>query len=351
MAGAEDWCTVERDGVRTIRPERQPSPADADLGVRGDLSEFAGVEAEEPLEAGREVETMKFSTAISRTLAGALEREPRSFVLGEEVSHLGGGAYGSTKDALAVAPDRIFSTPIAENGFSGLALGAAIAGLRPIVELMFPDFALEAADQLFNHIAKARHVYGGALPVPVVVRTRTAQGRGFGPQHSSDPAALFALFPGWRITAPSTPADYVGLFNAALLCEDPVLVIEHHALWPVAGEVPLGPLDYVLPPGTGRLVRAGDAVTVLAWSHPLHRVLAVAEELAAEGIEVEIVDPRWLDRASLDRSLIERSVAKTGALAIVEDAPRSHSVGIHIVDELAEELHPHLRRPGRPHHR
>ena len=345
VAGAANWCTVERDGVRAIRPERQPSPADADVGVRGDLSEFAGVEAAEPLEAGREVETMKFSAAISRTLAGALEREPRSFVLGEEVSHLGGGAYGSTKDALVVAPDRIFSTPIAENGFSGLALGAAIAGLRPIVELMFPDFALEAADQLFNHIAKARYVYGGSLPVPVVVRTRTAQGRGFGPQHSSDPAALFALFPGWRITAPSTSADYVGLFNAALLCEDPVLVIEHHALWPVGGDVPLGPLDYVLAPGTGRLVRAGEAVTVLAWSHPLHRVLAVAEELAAEGIEVEIIDPRWLDRASLDRSLIERSVAKTGALAIVEDAPRSHSVGIHIVDELAEELHPHLRRP------
>jgi 2-oxoisovalerate dehydrogenase E1 component len=345
VAGAANWCTVERDGARGIRPERQPSPADADVGVRGDLSEFAGVEAAEPLDAGREVETMKFSTAISRTLARALEREPRSFVLGEEVGHLGGGAYGSTKDALAVAPDRIFSTPIAENGFSGLALGAAIAGLRPIVELMFPDFALEAADQLFNHIAKARHVYGGSLPVPVVVRTRTAQGRGFGPQHSSDPAALFALFPGWRITAPSTPADYVGLFNAALLCEDPVLVIEHHALWPLGGDVPVGPLDYVLPPGKGRLVRAGDAVTVLAWSHPLHRVLNVAEELAAEGIEVEIVDPRWLDRASLDRSLIEHSVAKTGALAIVEDAPRSHSVGIHIVDELADELHPHLRRP------
>ena len=128
-------------------------------------------------------------------------------------------------------------------------------------------------------------------------------------------------------------------------------MIEHHALWPVGGDVPLGPLDYVLPPGTGRLVRAGEAVTVLAWSHPLHRVLAVAEELEAEGIEVEIIDPRWLDRASLDRSLIERSVAKTGALVIVEDAPRSHSVGIHIVDELAEELHPTPPQAGRPHYR
>jgi 2-oxoisovalerate dehydrogenase E1 component len=345
VARAADWCTTGEDGARAIRPERQPRPADAETGVRGDLAEFAGVMLTEPHEADGGVETIRFSVAISRTLGRALEREPLAFVLGEEVSHLGGGAYGSTKDALTVAPDRVFSTPIAENGFSGLALGAAIAGLRPIVEVMFPDFALEAADQLFNHIAKARHVYGGKLRVPLVVRTRTAQGRGFGPQHSADPAALFALFPGWRITAPSTPADYVGLFNAALMCEDPVLVIEHHALWPVEGEVLVGPLDYVLPPGKGRLVREGDAVTVLAWSHPLRRVLAIAEELAAEGIEVEVVDPRWLDRASLDRALIERSVAKTGALAIVEDAPRSHSVGLHIVDELADALAPHLRRP------
>jgi 2-oxoisovalerate dehydrogenase E1 component len=345
VAAAADWCTVEHDGARAIRPERQPHQADADTGVRGDLTEFAGVVVTEPLETAGEVETIRFSAAISRTLARALEREPRAFIIGEEVSHLGGGAYGATKDALAAAPDRIFSTPIAENGFTGVALGAAVAGLRPIVELMFPDFALEAADQLFNHIAKARHVYGGRLPVPVVVRTRTAQGRGFGPQHSSDPAALFALFPGWRITAPSTPADYVGLFNAALSCDDPVLVIEHHALWPVTGGVPVGPLDYLLPPGRGRLVREGDAVTVLAWSHPLHRVLSIADELAGEGVEVEVVDPRWLDRASLDRRLIEGSVAKTGALAIVEDAPISHSVGLHIVDELAGALHPHLRRP------
>jgi 2-oxoisovalerate dehydrogenase E1 component len=210
---------------------------------------------------------------------------------------------------------------------------------------MFPDFALEAADQLFNHIAKARHVYGGQLPIPLVVRTRTAQGRGFGPQHSGDPAALFALFPGWRITAPSTPADYVGLFNAALQCEDPVLVIEHHALWPVLGEIPAGSLDYVLPPGRGKVVREGLSTTVLAWSHPLHRVLSITEQLAVEGIDAEVIDPRWLDRASLDRGLIGRSVAKTGSLVIVEDAPRSHSIGLHIADELAEALHPHLRRP------
>ena len=240
VAEAGRILTVDRDGQLVVRPERMPRPEEAEKGVRGDLREFVGVETGEPFDGDAEVETVKFSVAISRTLARALEREPRAFILGEEVSHLGGGAYGSTKDALLVAPDRVLSTPIAENGFCGLALGAAIAGLRPIVELMFPDFALEAADQLFNHIAKARHVYGGRLPVPIVVRTRTAQGRGFGPQHSSDPAALFALFPGWRITAPSTSADYVGLFNAALLCEDPVPCESNitRQYWSVAGDLP-----------------------------------------------------------------------------------------------------------------
>jgi 2-oxoisovalerate dehydrogenase E1 component len=343
VAAAADACTAEVDGKLAVRPERWPRPGDAETGVRGDLSELSG--APGLPEVAGETEPVRFSAAISRTVARALEREPRAFVLGEEVSHLGGGAYGSTKDALLVAPDRVLSTPIAENGFCGLALGAAIAGLRPIVEVMFPDFALEAADQLFNHIAKARHVYGGSLPIPIVVRTRTAQGRGFGPQHSADPAALFALFPGWRITAPSTPADYVGLLNAALLCDDPVLVVEHHALWTSVGEVSTDSLDYVLPPGQGRLVREGKDLTVIAWSHPLHRVLPIAEELAGDGVEIEVIDPRWLDRASLDRSLIERSVAKTGALAIVEDAPRSHSIGLHIADELAETLDPHLRLP------
>jgi 2-oxoisovalerate dehydrogenase E1 component len=124
-----------------------------------------------------------------------------------------------------------------------------------------------------------------------------------------------------------------------------VLVIEHHALWPVLGEIPAGSLDYVLPPGRGKVVREGLSTTVLAWSHPLHRVLSITEQLAVEGIDAEVIDPRWLDRASLDRGLIGRSVAKTGSLVIVEDAPRSHSIGLHIADELAEALHPHLRRP------
>jgi 2-oxoisovalerate dehydrogenase E1 component len=342
---AAEALTRTDDGAIVIRSELWPDAADATRGVRGDLSEFQDLPAPSADAAADAVETIRYSAAISRALGRALERDRRVFILGEDVGHLGGGAYGTTKDALAVDPTRVLSTPIAENGFCGLALGAAIAGMRPVVELMFPDFALEAADQLFNHIAKARHVYGGDLAVPIVVRTRTAQGRGFGPQHSSDPAALFALFPGWRITAPSTPAEYVGLFNAALRCNDPVLIIEHHRLWTTRGEVAAGEWERILAPGSGRLVRPGTHATVLAWGDPLHRVAAIVEELAADGIELEIIDPRWLDRASLDRKLIEASVAKTGTLVIVEDALRSHSIGLHIADELMPALASALRRP------
>jgi 2-oxoisovalerate dehydrogenase E1 component len=261
-----------------------------------------------------------------------MQRDPEVFVIGEEVGHLRGGAYGTTRHVCRTFPERVFSSPISENGFSGLALGAAIMGMRPVVEFMFPDFALEAADQLFNHIPKIRHMFGGDVDVPLVVRTRTAQGRGFGPQHSCDPAALFALFPGWRIVAPSTPADYVGLFNSAIEGNDPVLIIEHHRLWTLEGPIP--DLDARIPFGKGRIARPGRDLTVLTWSHPVHRVVAIADELAAEGIDVEVIDLRTIDPLGLDWDHITDSVRRTGAVAIVEDATPSHSIGARIAQGI-----------------
>jgi 2-oxoisovalerate dehydrogenase E1 component len=341
---AVEACTELVGDTITVRSSLWPEPADALRGILGDASELPAVRISEP-DKQLDCEELAFSVAISRVIARALERDSTVVTFGEEVSHLKGGAYGATRDALQQFPERVLSTPIAENGFSGVGLGAAIAGLRPIVEIMFPDFALEGADQLLNHIPKARYMYGGNLPVPLVVRTRTAQGRGYGPQHSCDPAALFALFPGWRIVAPSTPAEYIGLFNAAILCNDPVLIIEHHRLWPFRGPVPKDDLDYVLAPGRGRIARRGSNVTVLSWSEPLHRVLRVADQLAPQGVDAEVIDLRWLDRASLDVTMIVESVERTGALAIVEDATLSHSIGNHIVDEVSKSLFPLLRAP------
>ena len=338
------------DGPRII-DTGWPDPLDAPRGVRSDASRGVRSAGERtPVDGASEPmlpvgEDVTFQEAISLVTDRAMRRDPEVFVIGEEVGHLRGGAYGTTRHACKNFPERVFSAPISENGFSGLALGAALLGMRPIVELMFPDFALEAADQLFNHVPKARHMFGGNIDVPVVVRTRTAQGRGFGPQHSSDPAALFALFPGWRIIAPSTPADYVGMFNTAISGADPVLIIEHHRLWNTTGAIP--DLDARIPLGIGRVARSGKDLTVLTWSHPVHRVIAIAERLAAEGIDVEVIDLRTIDPTGLDVDLIDESVARTGAAIIVEDATASHSIGPRISQLIHERHFGRLRAPVR----
>ncbi len=335
---------VERtaDGV-FIPDDRFPSPDTAERGVLG--SGLPAVPADLlDADPAPDAAQVTYGAAVSGVIARCLERDPEAFVLGEEVGHLGGGVAGLTKGAIAVAPERVLSTPICENGFTGAAFGAALAGMHPIVEFMYPDFTLEAADQLFNHVPRARYMYGGSQPVPIVVRTQIARGRGYGPQHSCDPAALFALFPGWRIAAAATPADYVGLFNAAMLTRDPVLIIDDFRLMKRVGPLPPAGFDHVVPPGAARLARGGRDVTVLAWGETLHRVLAIADQLAAtEAIEAEVIDPRWLDRASFDRAIVIESVRRTGVLVIVEDATRSHSMGAMILDDLLSDLYGSLR--------
>jgi 2-oxoisovalerate dehydrogenase E1 component len=327
------------DGLR-IRDDAWPDPADAVRGVRA--AKIDDTSVVEPEASG---EIVTYQQAISLVHDRAMQRDPDVFVIGEEVGHLRGGAYGTTRHVCRNYPERVFSAPISENGFSGLALGAAVMGMRPIVELMFPDFALEAADQLFNHVPKTRHMFGGDLDVPLVVRTRTAQGRGFGPQHSCDPAALFAMFPGWRIIAPSTPADYVGLFNSAITGQDPVLIIEHYRLWTMEGAIP--DLDARIPVGSGRIVRPGSDVTVVTWSHPVHRAIAVAEDLAREGIDAEVIDLRTIDPHGLDWDLVSESVRRTGAVAIVEDATESHALAPRIAQGIHERHFADLRAPVR----
>ncbi len=232
-----------------------------------------------------------YGMAISRTIARWVERDPEVFVMGIEVGHMGGGAFGATKAALVGHPERVLSTPICENGFVGAGIGAAVQGMHPIVEIMYPDFALEAADQLFNHAAKLRYMYGGRREVPLLVRVATARRRGYGPQHSCDPAALFALFPGWRIAAPSTASEYIGLFNAAMLSRDPVLIIEDHRLATLTAAMPRAGIDYVIPLRSARRVRNGNDLTVLAWGYALTRLLPIADRLREAGIHADVLTP------------------------------------------------------------
>jgi 2-oxoisovalerate dehydrogenase E1 component len=333
--------TAGEDGP-SIPATLYPVIASIPQGMRG--AGLSGLSADivDPTSAA-DAEAISYGAAISQVTARWLERDPDAFVMGLEVGHMGGGAFGATKAALAAFPTRVLSAPICENGHVGAALGAALLGMHPIVELMYPDFAIEAADQLFNHVAKARYMYGGQHEVPVLVRTQTARGRGYGPQHSCDPAALFALFPGWRIVAPSTASDYIGLFNAAMMTRDPVLVIEDHRLSKLEAPLPRAGFEYVIPPGSARTVCSGTDATVLAWSWALTRVIPVVDRLRKDGLSIEVIDPRWLDEASFDRTTILESVARTGALVIVEDAMRSHSMGPQILDYLLPDLFGHLR--------
>ena len=329
------------DGTR-IPPELYPSTADVTRGILGpglppvDAARLDG----SPAADGAQI---TYLAAVQGVIARRLETDPTAFVIGEDVGHLGGGVGGLTKGALAVAPERVLNTPIAENGFAGAGLGAALFGLHPIVELMYPDFALEAADQLLNHAAKARYMFGGVHEVPLIVRTQVSRGRGYGPQHSVDPSGLFALFPGWRIVVPSTGADYIGLFNAAMLTRDPVLVVDDNRLMKTTTPLPAAGMDLVIPPGSSRLVRAGTARTLLPWGYALHRVVPIAERLEADGVSVEVIDPRWLDRVSFDREGVLDAVGRTGALVIVEDSLRSFGMGSAVLDHLFPDLFERLR--------
>src|SRR5699024_2454425 len=234
-------------------------------------------------------------------------------------------------------------TPISENGFAGAALGMAMDGrIRPVVEFMYSDFLWVAADQVFNQIGKARHMFGGDHGVPLVLRSKVAMGTGYGSQHSMDPAGIFATSPGWRIVAPSTPYDYVALMNTALRLEDPVVVLEHVDLYGTTGDVPRTDLDVHLPLGKAALRRAGDEVTVLSYPSMVSVSVKAAER---ERLAAAVVDLRWVERRGLDWETIEASVRKTNAVLIVEQGAQGTGYGAWLADEMQRRLFDWLDQP------
>ncbi|HEY6746344.1 MAG TPA: thiamine pyrophosphate-dependent enzyme [Mycobacteriales bacterium] len=329
-----------KPGQQRIRPAEWPDPSYVDVGVRGDLSEFEGARYEF---TGSIREDMPFIEAVAGVMARRMATDDRIVVMGEDVHRLNGGTNGATRGLADAHPDRVLGTPISENSFTGLAGGIAIDGrYRPVVELMYADFMWVAADQLFNQIGKARHMYGGTGPVPYVLRSKTATGTGYGSQHSMDPAGIYATAPGWRIVAPSTPYDYVGLMNSALRCEDPVVVLEHVDLYGSAGPGPVGDLDYCLPVGRAAVRRSGEALTIVAYLAMVPEALAAVEET---GLDAEVIDLRWLDRASLDWETLEASVRKTNRVLLVEQGPVGTSYGGWLADEIQRRLFDWLDRP------
>ncbi|NUS50774.1 MAG: MFS transporter [Nocardioidaceae bacterium] len=321
-----------KPGTRRIRSAEWPDPGWVDVGVRGDLSELA----DPPVvtdESSVAVADTKLIDAVATVMGRRMETDPGVVVMGEDVHRLNGGTNGATRGLADRFPGRILGTPISENAFAGLAGGIALDGrFTPVVEFMYADFMWVAADQLFNQIAKARHMYGGSGGVPLVLRSKVAMGTGYGSQHSMDPAGIFASSVGWRIVAPSTPYDYVGLMNTALRLRDPVVVLEHVDLYTSTGPGPVDDWDYCLPVGKASVRRRGSDVTVLSYLGMTPYVLGAVEEHG--GVDAEVIDLRWLDRASIDWDTIEESLTRTNQVLIAEQGAIGTSYGGWLADEI-----------------
>jgi pyruvate dehydrogenase E1 component beta subunit len=276
---------------------------------------------------------MTMREAISQALWEEMERDERVFILGEEVG-VWGGTYAVTKGFYDhFGPERVRDTPIAEGVIVGAANGAAMAGLRPVAELMTINFAFLAMDQIVNHSAKLGPMFGGQMSVPIVIRAVGGGGRQLGATHSQTPDVVFAHFPGLNVIAPGTPADAKGLLKAAIRSGEPTMFIEHATLYQTRGEVPDG--DYTEPIGVAKVQRPGKDVTLVSYSKMLQVSLQAAEKLAGEGIDVEVVDLRCL--RPLDLAPAVESFRKTNRAVIAEEGWLSYGIGAEVAARLYEE--------------
>ncbi len=276
---------------------------------------------------------LKYWQAVNEALFEEMGRDERVAIAGEDVGQPG-GPFGASRGLLdKFGPWRVRDTPISEEAIAGLAVGGALAGLRPVVEIMFVDFVALAMDQIVNQAAKTRYMSGGRLPLPMTIRMLCGAGRNNGPQHSQNLEAWLCHVPGLKVVWPSTPADAKGLLKSAIRDDDPVIVIDSLNLWTMRGGVPDG--DHVTPIGTADVKRAGTDVTIVTVGSMVHRALAAATTLARDGVEAEVLDLRTL--SPLDRDAILASVAKTHRLVIAHDAVKPFGFGAEVAALVAEE--------------
>jgi pyruvate dehydrogenase E1 component beta subunit len=281
--------------------------------------------------------------AISRALWEEMERDEDVFIMGEEVG-VWGGTYAVTRGFYDhFGEKRVRDTPIAEMVIVGAANGAAMAGLRPVAELMTINFAFVAMDQIVNQSAKLRSMFGGQFTLPIVIRAVSGGGRQLAATHSQTPDAVFAHFPGLKVVAPGTPYDAKGLLKSAIRSDDPIMFIENATLYQVRGEVPEE--EYLEPIGVPKVQRQGDDVTIVTYSKMLQYSLDAADELAKDGIEAEIVDLRTL--RPLDMGPVIESFKRTNRAVIVEEGWRSYGVGAEVAARLYEEAFDYIDAPIR----
>jgi pyruvate dehydrogenase E1 component beta subunit len=274
--------------------------------------------------------TLRFREALREAMIEEMERDDRVFLIGEEVGHYQ-GAYKVSEGMLdKFGSNRVIDTPIAEAGFAGIGIGAAMVGLRPIVEFMTWNFSAVAFDQILNNAAKLRQMSGGQFDCPIVFRGPNASARQVGSQHSHAMEHFYATVPGLKVIAPAFPADAKGLLKTAIRDDDPVLVMESETLYAVKGEVPEG--DHVVPLGQAAVVRPGTDVTLVAYSRMTHVVLEAAAALEKDGISAEVVDLRTL--RPLDENTVITSVEKTHRAVVVHEGWPYGGVGAEVADRI-----------------
>jgi pyruvate dehydrogenase E1 component beta subunit len=284
---------------------------------------------------------MRYRDALRAALSEEMERDDRVFVMGEGIAERG-GSFKVTEGLLArFGPRRVIDTPLAEAGFVGLGAGAAIAGARPVIEVLFVDFVMLAMDQVVNQAAKYRFMSGDQGSVPLVIRTQGGTGDSLAAQHSQSLEAMFYHVPGLKVVMPSTPRDARGLLKAAIRDDDPVIFIEHKLLYMTEGEVP--DAEDTVPLGVADVKRTGSDVTVVTYSLMTLRCLEAAERLAERGIDVEVVDLRTL--VPMDVEAVLTSVRKTGRLVVVHEAVKRGGIGGDIAATVAEQAFDSLTGP------
>lgn len=283
-----------------------------------------------------------YAQAIKDCLGQEMRRDDTVFVMGEDVAEQG-GIFGCTRGLLdEFGEARVRNTPISESGFVGAGVGAACAGMRPVVELMYMDFVYVCMDQLLNQAAKIRYMFGGNAKVPLVVRGQQGIGRGNAGQHSQSVEALFMHIPGMKVACPSSPADAAGLLRTAIRDDNPVMFFEHKALYATKGEVPEDE-NFAIPFGEANILREGTDATIVATLLYVGKAMEAAKKLEQEGISCEVIDPRTL--VPLDIDTIVESVKKTGRLVTVHEAHRTMGPGTEIAAEVSERAFKYLDAP------
>ncbi len=282
-----------------------------------------------------------YGQAIKEAMHEEMIRDSSVFVLGEDMGIMG-SVFGLTKGFLEeFGPLRVLDTPISENGFMGMSVGAAMRGLRPIVELMYVDFAPICLDPIVNQAAKMRYMTGGQISIPMVIRAPGGSGRRNAGQHSQSLEALFTHFPGLKVVAPGTPYDAKGLLKSAIRDDDPVVFIEHKILYASKGEVPEE--EYLIPLGKADIKRSGSDVTIIAYSRQTLFAMQAAEELEKQGISAEVLDLRSL--VPLDWETIEKSIKKTHRVVLVQEGVQRGGYTGEIASQITDELFDYLDAP------